>query len=160
MFASFTGSDFHVESFPGDMSFGELSLIKSQSHLRSHIRIDQFSYSWNCSWPLVPWALIQNQQHGHWGLKQQNWVRLQEASKSTEGKIPNKAMPTGQSQGFPGVFNVLMGDLWLWMCSKCKRQRRRADLFKRQTTGQVSPFKFSFFSSDIGSSSGSHDCVW
>lgn len=31
--------------FPADMSFGELSLIKSQSHLRSHIRIDQFSYS-------------------------------------------------------------------------------------------------------------------
>lgn len=72
--------------FPGEMSFGELSLIKSQSHLRSHIRKDQFSYSWNCSWPLLPWALIQNQQHGHRGLKQLNWVRLQEASKSTEGK--------------------------------------------------------------------------
>lgn len=90
MFSPFTGSDFHVESFPGDMSFGELSLIKSQSHLRSHIRIDQFSYSWNCSWPLLPWALIQNQQHGHRGLKQRNWVRLQEASKSTEGKYPIK----------------------------------------------------------------------
>ena len=91
MFSSFTGSDFHaVESFPGDMSFGELSLIKSQSHLRSHIRIDQFSYGWNCSWPLLPWALIQNQQHGHRGLKQLNWVRLQEAGKSTEGKYPIK----------------------------------------------------------------------
>lgn len=76
--------------FAGEMSFGELSLIKSQSHLRSHIRKDQFSYSWNCSWPLLPWALIQNQQHGHRGLKQLNWVRLQEASKSTEGKYPIK----------------------------------------------------------------------
>lgn len=91
MFSSFTGSDFHaVESFPGDMSFGELSLIKSQSHLRSHIRIDQFSCGWNCSWPLVPWALIQNQQHSHRGLKQLNWVRLQEAGKTTEGKYPIK----------------------------------------------------------------------
>lgn len=86
--------------FPADMSFGELSLIKSQSHLRSHIRIDQFSYSWNCSWPLLPWALIQNQQHGHRGLKQLNWVGLREASKSTEGKYQKQQCQLGISGGF------------------------------------------------------------
>lgn len=88
-FSSFTGRDFHVESFfATDMSFGELSLIKSQSHLRSHIRIDQFSYSWNCSWPLSPWALIQNQQHGHVGLKQRNWARrfYEKPVESVEGE--------------------------------------------------------------------------
>lgn len=41
----FSFSFFTWKVFPADMSFGELSLIKSQSHLRSHIRIDQFSYS-------------------------------------------------------------------------------------------------------------------
>ncbi len=100
MFSSFTGSDFHAgESFPADMSFGELSLIKSQSHLRSHIRIDQFSCGWNCSWPLLPWALIQNQQRGHRGLKQLNGVRLQEAGESTGGKYPIKQRQPAISRG-------------------------------------------------------------
>lgn len=83
--------------FPTDTSFGEVSLIKSQSHLRSHIRIDQFSHSWNCSWPLLPWALIQNQQHGHRGLKQLNGVGLQEASESMGGKYQKQQRQLGIS---------------------------------------------------------------
>lgn len=40
--------------FPADMSFGELSLIKSQSHLRSHIRIDSLATAEIAADPFCP----------------------------------------------------------------------------------------------------------